>query len=119
MIDFGVDKINLDFNIGLEEPKKKGKKKEVPYNPKDPFQMNQMADDMKKDTEEMVNDVKKDIEDFKQTYHAIKGEVMPIVDEFRGFFAEQKAKKQLKMIQAFGTTRKAKLLMKENPKIDK
>lgn len=78
MIDFGLNDINID--LGLEKPDKKKALK--PADPKDPFGMNSMADDMKKDVGDAVEDIKKDIGKFKDDIKDFKKDILLIKDDY-------------------------------------
>lgn len=109
MIDFGLNDINVD--LGIEETKSK---KSKPLDPKDQFQMNELADEMKKDVQNTVDGIKKDIELIKKDYLAIKGEVMPIVNYLKDYSSNKKAKQEAKNIIAFSKTVSAKRKQKED-----
>jgi|SRR5690242_9599708 len=78
------------------------KKKELPYDPKDPYGMNSVADDMKKS-------ITKDIEEFKEDYELIKkdvilfkNEIQAYVKPFLDYKRNKRTKSELKNIQIFG-----------------
>jgi len=108
MIDFGLNDIKVD--LGLEEEKTK---KSKPVDPKDPFGMNNLADDIKGDVTNTVNGIKSDIEMVKKDYYAIKGEVKPIYDYIKNYKSSKKAKREAKNIIAFSKTVSAKRKQKE------
>lgn len=108
MIDFGLNDIKID--LGIEETKPK---KSKPVDPKDQFQMNELADGIKKDVETTVNGIKNDIEMVKKDYYAIKGEVMPIVDYIKDYSRNKRVKQEAKNIIAFSKTVSAKRKQKE------
>ena len=91
------------------------KKKEIPYNPKDPYGMNSVADDMKKS-------IGKDIEEFKEDYELIKKDILLFKSEaqayvkpFVDYFKKKKVGKELKNIQIFANNvRNRRLECKEN-----
>lgn len=115
MIDFGLNDINVDLGLP-EEPKKKSNK---PYDPKDPFQMNQMADDMKNDTKKMVDGIKSDYENFKKEYQSIKNDIMPLYTDVKNYVKAKKDKKESKNIDAFRTSLKAQKDIKEEQQTPK
>lgn len=110
-IDFGLN----DLDFGLETGKKKEKKS---YDPKDPYGMNNLSEELKAEVSDTIMGFKKDIEGFKKDYNDIKSEIKPI----RDFFAKRKAEKQVKNIIAFGQCMQVKLRPEyytQGPKIHK
>ena len=90
-IDYGLD----NYNSGLDKmPKRK-------YDPKDPFGMNGLADDMKKDLGETVKEIAKDVKDFKADMKPIYDDGKKFYLDVKKFFAERKAKKEIKNIIIF------------------
>lgn len=110
MIDFGLNNIKVDLGIEESKPQKKSIK---PVDPKDQFQMNQLADGMKEDVQDTVNGIKKDIENVKKDYYAIKGEILPIVDYLKNYSINKKVRREAKNIIAFSQTVSAKRKQKE------
>lgn len=109
MIDFGLNDIHVDLGLDEEKPRKKSK----PIDPKDQFQMNELADGIKEDVQTTVNGIKEDIENVKKDYYAIKGEIIPIIDYLKNYSATKKAKKEARNIIAFSKTVSAKRKQKE------
>ena len=85
--DFGLN--DKEFGLGL------GKKPRRQFDPKDPYGMNAVADDMKQDLAGTVKGIGKDVKQFKD-------EVSPLYNQAKGFFDKRKAQRQVKNIRVFG-----------------
>jgi len=86
--DFGLNDKEFDLGIKTDKPKKK-------YDPKDPYGMNSLADDMQESVTETISEISKEVKEFKN-------EIKPFYDYINSYIKRKKAEKHLKNIQIFG-----------------